>query len=224
MTKAEVAPPSELAHWARAAAQLRHARLPPRALAPAALVIYAASMALLIGLGSAYWAVKDSYPFGTVRANTWVAAPRVGSRDVDPYAKAVVARSAEIPLATGEGLMLTATGDEAGRPLDPHCTYRIGSIMPQARYWTLTLYDDAGHPVASELQRSGFTSAEIMREADGRFAIMLSREPMPGNWLRMPERGRPSVVLRLYDTPVAAGSAALDARTLPGVERVGCAS
>jgi hypothetical protein len=203
---------------------LRHARLPPRALAPAALVIYAASMALLIGLGSAYWAVKDSYPFGTVRANTWVAAPRVGSRDVDPYAKAVVARSAEIPLATGEGLMLTATGDEAGRPLDPHCTYRIGSIMPQARYWTLTLYDDAGHPVASELQRSGFTSAEIMREADGRFAIMLSREPMPGNWLRMPERGRPSVVLRLYDTPVAAGSAALDARTLPGVERVGCAS
>jgi hypothetical protein len=120
--------------------------------------------------------------------------------------------------------MLTATGDEAGRPLDAHCTYRIGSIAPQARYWTVTLYDAGGHPVVSELQRSGFTSAEIVRDAEGRFAITLSREPMPGNWLRMPESGRPSVVLRLYDTPVAAGSAALDPRTLPVVERVGCAS
>ncbi|HEX2727555.1 MAG TPA: DUF1214 domain-containing protein [Beijerinckiaceae bacterium] len=224
MTRTDVAPTSELAQWMRAAAQLRNAKLPRRALAPAVLVIYAVSIALLAGLGSAFWAVKDSYPFGTVRANTWVAAPRVGSREVDPYAKAVVARSAEIPLATGEGLMLTATQDEAGRPLDPHCNYRIGTVTPQARYWTVTLYDDAGHPVVSELQRSGFTSAEIMREADGRFAIALSREPMPGNWLRLPERGRPSVVLRLYDTPVAAGSAALDPRTLPVVERLGCAS
>ena len=224
MTKTDVVPPGELAHWVRAAAQLRHARLPRRALAPAALVIYAVSIALLIGLGSAYWAVMDSYPFGTVRASTWVAAPRVGSREVDPYAKAVVARSAEIPLASGEGLMLTATGDEAGRPLDAHCTYRIGSLTPQARYWTVTLYDDGGHPVVSELQRSGFTSSEIVRDAEGRFAITLSREPMPGNWLRMPERGRPSVVLRLYDTPVGAGSAALDPRALPVVERVGCAS
>jgi hypothetical protein len=224
VTKADVAEPGELAHWTRAAARLRHARLPRRALSSAALVAYAVSIALLIGLGSAYWAVKDTYPFGTVRASTWIAAPRVGSREVDPYAKAVVARSAEIPLATGEGLMLTATGDEAGRALDTHCTYRIGLVTPQARYWTVTLYGDDGHPVVSELQRSGFTSAEILRDGDGRFAITISREPMPGNWLRMPETGRPSVVLRLYDTPVAAGSAALDPRTLPVIERLGCAS
>jgi hypothetical protein len=38
----------------------------------------------------------------------------------------------------------------------------------------------------------------------------------------MPERGRVSLVLRLLDTPVAGGSAALDARTLPVVERTGC--
>jgi hypothetical protein len=29
-------------------------------------------------------------------------------------------------------------------------------------------------------------------------------------------------MLRLYDTPVAAGSAALDPRVLPGIERVEC--
>jgi hypothetical protein len=221
--KIDVARLSELPRWRDAADRLRP-RLPRRALSSAALVVYGVTLALLIGLGSAYWAVKDTYPFGTVRASMWIAAPRVGSREVDPYAKAVVARSAEIPLATGEGLVLTATGDEGGHPLDSQCTYRIGLVTPQARYWTLTLYDDDGRPAASDLQRSGFTSAEVLREADGRFTITISREPMPGNWLKMPERGRPSVVLRLYDTPVAAGSAALDPRTLPVIERLGCPS
>ena len=74
------------------------------------------------------------------------------------------------------------------------------------------------------MQRSGFTSAEVLRDAEGRFCIAVSREPMPGNWLRMPEKGRPGLTLRLYDTPVAAGTAALDARTLPAIERLDCAS
>ena len=194
----------------------------PRPLSPAALVIYAASIALLFGLWSTYWAVSGNPPFGQVRAGPWQATPRIGSREADPYTRAVVARSAEIPLGTGEGLTLTATGDDAGRPLDARCAYRVGSVTPQARYWTLTLYDGEGRPVTSELQRSGFTSAEVIRDAEGRFSVAISREPMPGNWLRMPESGRPRLALRLYDTPVAAGTAALDARMLPSIERLEC--
>jgi hypothetical protein len=195
-----------------------------RRLPAAALVVYAVSIALLLGLWSAYLAVSGDYPFGQVRAGPWQSAPRVGSRDADPYARAVVARNAEIPLAIGEGLALTATGDSQGRPLDPRCAYRVGATTPQARYWTLTLYDEDGRPVSSELQRSGFTSAEVLRDTDGRFFVAISREPMPGNWLRMPDTGRPGLALRLYDTPVAAGTAALDARTLPAIERLDCAS
>jgi hypothetical protein len=195
-----------------------------RPLTSAALVVYAVSVALLLGLGSAYWAVSRDYPFGQVRAGPWEAVPRVGSREADPYARAVIARSAEIPLAIGEGLTLTATADDAGRSLDARCAYRVGSATPQTRYWTLTLYDSEGNPVSSELQRSGFTSAELVRGADGRFSIAISREPMPGNWLRTPEQGRLSLALRLYDTPVAAGTAALDPRTLPSIERLDCGS
>jgi hypothetical protein len=195
-----------------------------RRLPAAVLVVYAVSIALLLGLWSAYWAVSGDYPFGQVRAGAWQATPRVGSREADPYARAVVARSAEIPLAIGEGLTLTATGDDQGRPLDTRCTYRVGPATPQARYWTLTLYDEEGRPVSSELQRSGFTSAEVLRDVEGRFSIVIARDPMPGNWLRMPERGRPGLALRLYDTPVAAGTAALDPRTLPTIERLDCAA
>jgi hypothetical protein len=189
-------------------------------LSPAALVVHAVSLALLLGLGSAYWAVSGDYPFGKLRAGAWQAAPRVGSREADPYARAVLARNAEIPLAIGEGLTLTATEDDAGRPLDAGCAYRIGRVAPQARYWTLTLYDAAGRPVSTE--RSGFTSAEVLRDAEGGFSIAISREPMPGNWLRAPEEGRLGLAFRLYDTPVATGAATLDARTLPAVERLDC--
>jgi hypothetical protein len=193
-----------------------------RPLSSAALVIHAVSIALLLGLGSAFWAVSGDYPFGRVRAGAWQAAPRVGSREADPYARAVLARNAEIPLAIGEGLTLTATEDDAGRPLDAKCAYQIGRVAPQARFWTMTAYDAEGRPMSSELQRSGFTSAEVLRDREGGFSIVISREPMPGNWLRTPEAGRVGLALRLYDTPVATGSATLDARALPGVERLDC--
>jgi hypothetical protein len=195
-----------------------------RPLTSSALVVYAVSLALLLGLWSAYRAVSGTYPFGQMQAGSWRTTPRVGSREADPYARAVVARRAEIPLAIGEGLTLTATADSAGRTLDPGCAYRIGPTTPQARYWTVTLYDDDGRPVPSELQRSGFTSTEVLRDTDGGFAIVVSRDPVPGNWLRMPEGGRIGVAFRLYDTPVAAGTAALDGRTLPTIERLDCAS
>ena len=215
---ADVPPTTSAARGGRVPASSR------RPLSTAALVIYAVSLALLLGLGSAYQAVSGDYPFGKVHAGAWRAVPRVGSREADPYARAVVARNAEIPLAVGEGLALTATSDDTGRPLDARCAYRIGSITPQARYWTITLYDADGRPVFAGLDRSGFTSAELLRDAEGRFAVLVSREPLPGNWLRMPERGRVGIALRLYDTPVATGTAALDPRTLPEIQRLDCAS
>lgn len=194
----------------------------PKRLPTTALVVYAFALALGLGISSAYWAVSGDYPVGRVRAGPWKAWPQVGSRDADPYARSIIVREADIPLATGEGLALSAAADSAGRPLDTACTYRVGSTTPQARLWTLTLYDQDGSLVGSDLDRSGLTSAEIVRGADGRFAIALSRDLQPGNWLKLPQSGSFSLMLRLYDSPVAAGSASLEAGALPAIERLEC--
>ena len=189
----------------------------------AGFVIYALLLAGGLGLSSAFWATKGEYPLGSVAVGAWTTWPKAGSRDADPYTRAINARTGDIPLAVGEGLILRAAGDDAGRALDTRCAYRIGTTMPQARYWTLTLYGDAGRPVTGE-GRSSFTSAEVLRDATGGFVITLSREARSGNWLMMPGSGRVSLVLRLYDTPASSGSAALDRASVPAIERLECAS
>jgi hypothetical protein len=191
-------------------------------LSSAALVVYAFAVALGLGVPSAYWAVKGEYPVGGQRVGPWRTWPAVGSNRVDPYARAIIARRAEIPLATGEGLALTATADSGGQVLDGACAYRIGSTVPQARLWTLTVYDADGRLRVSDTVRAGITSAEILREADGRFAVTVAPGARPGNWLKSPEGGRFTMVLRLYDTSVAASAASLDARALPAIERLEC--
>ena len=185
--------------------------------------IYALLFGGALGITSADWATSGEYPFGAVRVGPWTIWPRSGSRDADPYTRAVVARSGDIPLGVGEGLMLRATVDNDGRALDARCTYRIGSVTPQARHWTLTLYGGDGRPIATPLGRTGFSSSEVLRDDAGAFTIIASREARHGNWVMMPEAGRLVIVLRLYDSPVAAGSAALDQRSVPGIERVECA-
>ena len=195
---------------------------PVRSSGNGALVALALVLGAGLGLGSAHWATSGGYPFGSVRAGPWTTWPRVGSRDVDPYARAVIARHAELPLAIGEGLALTAYSDDSGQPLDSGCLYRVTLESPPARHWTLTVYDAQGRLPSSEAGRSGFTSTEVLREPSGAARIVLAREAQPGNWLPLPASGRVSIILRLYDTPVSGGSTSLDWRVLPAIERVEC--
>lgn len=207
----------------RPAAPLPSARRARRRLSRAALLLYVLSLALLLGLGSAYWSISAPQPMiGGVQVGPWKTWPRIGARDADPYSRAVVARTGGIPLGAGEGLAFVAEADSAGRPLDAACAYRVGSVTPQTRHWTLTVYTPDGRPAVSELERAGFTSEEVLREPDGRFNLVLSREASPGNWLRLPASGRFTLVLRLYDTPVAVGTAALETRTVPAIEMLEC--
>ena len=67
------------------------------------------AVALGLGISSASIALRGDYPFGGIEVGPWKAWPQVGSREADPYARAIVTRRAEIPLAVGEGLALTAT-------------------------------------------------------------------------------------------------------------------
>lgn len=187
----------------------------------ALLVVYTLLLALGLGLSSAYWAINGNPPFGSLRLGPWQAWPLLGAPEADPYMRAIIARRGDVPLATGEGMGFRASTDSEGKPLDSACSYSIGPVAPIARVWTLTLYDQAGRLPATELGRRSFTSAEVLRDTQDRFSIVLSRTVQPGNWLQLPAEGPFTVALRLYDPPGAAG-ANLEETDMPVIQRLEC--
>ncbi|WP_243367539.1 DUF1214 domain-containing protein [Microvirga solisilvae] len=194
-----------------------------RSIPTVVLIVYTLLLALGLGLGSTYFVLKGDPPFGSLSIGPWKAWPDLGSAEADPYMRAIIAQRSEIPLAIGEGLGFTATTDSEGRGLNAACTYRVGPGVPNARLWTLAVYDRDGRISKTELGRSSFTSSEIVRDAQDRFTIALSRTLQDGNWLQLPASGPFSIVLRLYDTPGATGTGLTDS-VFPTIQRVECGS
>ena len=179
-------------------------------------------IAAVIGLGATWLTLSRGVAFGSLSIGAWTAWPKSGSVDIDPYARAIIARSGELPTGTGDGVTFYARTDEAGNNFDGRCTFTISGMTPAARYWTLTLYDPAGRLVANTIDRHGFTSEEILRDADGRFAIMIAPLARPGNWL--PTGGIEQFVLvwRLYDTPIGVATRTTKEGPMPAIVRKGC--
>ncbi|MGE3147940.1 MAG: DUF1214 domain-containing protein [Pseudorhodoplanes sp.] len=165
-------------------------------------IFLAFAVAALVGLGATWQALSRSTAFGALHSGAWTAWPKSGTADIDPYARAVLARSGALPLSSGDGVAFFARTDDTGRRIDGRCDVTLRGTTPQARFWTLTLYGTEGQLVPNTVNRYGFTSQEIVRKADGSFEITAAPRARAGNWL--PTGGLDSyiLVLRLYDTPV----------------------
>lgn len=186
----------------------------------ALLIASAASLAL--GLWSAWLAVRSPAPVDTITLGVWQAWPNAGTPDADPYSRARLARTGEIPLGSGEGLMLLALTDDAGDPLVKACDYTISGQTPPARLWTVALEDQEGHVVGVRENVAALGSDTLLREIDGSFAIALSPRPQGGNWISTREAERFRVVVRLYDTTARTGTE-LTMLEMPEITRGRCA-
>jgi hypothetical protein len=157
---------------------------------------------LALGLLATFLSLNSGYGFNPLRAGPWTAWPSVGGAEIDPYARAVVARSGEAPLGRDQGLAFIASDDSDGAPLDGACEYRIVDPLPTARFWTLSLATPAGALIANPTGRYGFSSVDVLRREGGAFEIAVARNARAGNWLSPGEARRFVVMLRLYDTPL----------------------
>jgi hypothetical protein len=97
-------------------------------------------------------------------------------------------------------------GDETGRPLDGTNRYTLhfdkGSTPPANAFWSVTLYDPEGFPVANPLNRFAVSSWMPFRyNPDGSLDLYFQNES-PGedkeaNWLPAP-KGALNLTMRLY--------------------------
>lgn len=175
-----------------------------------------------LGLAATFFTVERGLGFGAVRAGPWTGWPQTGAKDADPYARAVLARTGELPLGTAEGLMFIARGESQSAIFDPRCDYRVRGPVPQARYWTLTAARPDGHLIANAAKRYGFTSSQIVRATDGGFEIVVSPEVQAGNWLPVAPDKPFILVLRLFDTSMSASTTQLSRADMPDISRERC--
>jgi hypothetical protein len=95
--------------------------------------------------------------------------------------------------------------DSKGRLLDGQHRYvlRFSEPPPAKAFWSITVYDDKGHPVKNEIGRQSLGSQHpLTRAPDGSLSIYLQAdqpndERSRANWLPAP-RGPFNVLLRLY--------------------------
>ena len=174
-----------------------------------------------IGLGSTWFALTRGVAFGAINIGAWSARPRSGSAGIDPYARAAIARSGELPVGLGDGVAFVARRDDTGRPLDGRCEVTVRGTTPQARYFTLTLYDLEGRLVANSVRRYGFTSQELIRSPDGSIDVVIAPRARSGNWLPTGGVDRYMLVLRFYDTPVGIATRAGREAPMPSVQMAG---
>jgi hypothetical protein len=184
--------------------------------------LFAFAIAAAIGLGLTWMALTRGTAYGGVTIGAWTAWPKNGTLGIDPYARAIVARNGELPIGSGDGVAFYARTDDEGRPLDGRCDIVLSGVTPQARFWTLTLYDPEGRLVANSVQRQGFTSQEIIRKSDGSFEISVSPRARPGNWLPTGGVERYILTLRLYDTPVGVATRTGKDAPMPAIGRRSC--
>jgi hypothetical protein len=170
-------------------------------------------IAAIVGLGATYLALTHDTAFGAMTIGSWTAFPKTGTTDVDPYARALFARTGRLPLALGDGVAFFARTDDKGHALDGRCDVALTGITPAARFWTLTLYTVNGELAPNSVHRHGFTSQEIVRRADGSFRISIAPRAEPGNWLPTGGIERYVLDLRFYDTSV--GVATREGREVP---------
>ena len=178
-----------------------------------------------LGLGATYHAVERGQAgliFGGAKAGPWTSWPKTGTREADPYARALFARNGETPLGHTEGLSFLARTDSDARPLDPACNYIVKGAVPAARFWTLSALSPQGRQLPAVSERHGFTSSEILRDMSGAFEIRVAASAQPGNWLEVAP-GQPFLLmLRLYDTALSANPFSVTASVMPAIAREGC--
>lgn len=184
--------------------------------------LFALAVAALVGLGATYLALTRGAAFGALSIGSWITWPKTGTMDADPYARATIARTGQLPIAVGDGVSFTVQADDDGKLLDGRCDVVLSGITPAARFWTLTLYNVEGELVANSVKRYGFTSQEIVRTADGSFEIVVAPRANPGNWLPTGGVERYALVLRLYDTAVGVSTKAGREVPMPTIKNRSC--
>ncbi len=180
-------------------------------------------VAILLGLGFTALSLSTSSGFAAKREGSWKSWKNAGHLKADPYTRAFVAKTGQLPLPPQIAQTYFALYDNAHRRLHTSCTYLVESPPVAAKWWTLAAYDYSGRVFKNPVERYSFNAESAMAKFEGGFHVYISKTPQPENWLPMGSNGPFILVYRLYRKQLTDDDIGEEKDVpLPLIKRVSC--
>jgi hypothetical protein len=180
-----------------------------------------AAAGLALGSGAAVYSLKAGGFGSTARIGPWTTGTDFGTAKASTYTRAAMALHGLLALPAREARYYTAAQDDAGRPLDGRCRYRIAGGEAGGAWWSLTLYGRDGFLVRNAANIWSVGSASLPPAERQGWTILAAPDPQPGRWLPTGGIDRFELTLRVY-LPADGGSGSLKREQLPRIERIAC--
>jgi hypothetical protein len=184
----------------------------------------AAVVAIGLGLGSAYLAVRSGLAGGEGANGPWRTSLVTGSPDADLYTRVRVAVGGLLALAPSETIYFTAATDSDDQPLEARCDYIVRGEELPARWWSVTAYGADHFLIPNDAHQYSFSQTTLTRAPGGPWTVAVSTERRDGDWL---PSGRPgsagpfTLTIRLYN-PAHEVHARPGTVSLPRIEKEKC--
>lgn len=174
------------------------------------------------GTASSWYAVENGMPFNTERQGPWLRWTGAGRTDADPYSRTRFANRAQLLFNANLSARYEALFDAKGRRLHSSCDYVIEGRDVGSEWWSLAVFDSQGRLIPNSARRYSYSSTSVAYSPDGSFAIRLSREARPYNWLPTTRAGQLVVVFEAQKS--SGGTDVLERTdvTLPTIRRLSC--
>lgn len=177
---------------------------------------------LAVGLGAAWALTRGGLQDGQIANGPWTTSLGYGTKATDAVTRAAVARAGLLALPAKETVYWSAKSDAAGAPLDGNCRYSLSGAALDARWWSVTIYDEAGYLVANSANSWSVNGANVALDAKGEWRVTIApAKPAAGAWLPG-TKGQPfHLTLRMYN-PGKAFRADPAKAVLPKIVKEGC--
>lgn len=188
---------------------------------PSARYVAGVVVGALLGAAVAAYVILSAEMGSDIQLGPWKSGTDFGSRDASDTTRAIVAVRGLLALPASEARYYTAETDDAGRPLDGRCTYRVSGGAVPAHWWSITLYDEQSYLVSNPEKIYSLASVSLPTEQADRWELLVSPHKADGHWL--PTGGVPqfSLTLRAY-LPNEGELKNLTQAQMPSIERQEC--
>ncbi|MEY2952161.1 MAG: hypothetical protein RLZZ401_248 [Pseudomonadota bacterium] len=170
------------------------------------------TLALGLGIGSAWLALRLHTQAGGVAVGAWRTTALAGSTGAGMATRAAVALGGLLALSREETVYYTARVDSGGQVLRSRCSYRVSGQPPAARWWSVTAYAEDLFLFAQTQGRYSLNGDSAPLDAGGRFAFVTGPDTPKESvgdlpWLPTPGDRGLVLTLRLYNpAPLLVGS------------------